>query len=175
MVPILEVSLALAFFVNKAFLITGKRIGWFVGFVAALFSVVYYLNLELYVFTVYGGGFAILTWHGFRTKGTRSTQVAMRLRWVTTTIMGVLACFTFSGLMTVVELAAALLGLWGAYFLTGEYVRVGWMAWSVGHVLTWLLFAEKGQDFFAHFQLASAIIAVAGAYKGGNSVIESSA
>lgn len=45
---------------------------------------------------------------------------------------------------------------------------------GIGYLVSTIVFYNEGQIFFAHFQIASAILSGAGAVKGENSVIESS-
>lgn len=176
MVPALEVALALMFFANKALLIIGKRIGWLFGFVAAFFGIYYFFSVELYIFTVLEFGFATLMWYGYRKSSKESSaRTEMWIRGVLTAVMALLTYFLFHGFMTVLEFVSTLFALWGAYLLTGIHVRWGWGIWSIGHFLSTIVCEDKGQVFFAHFQLASAILTGAGVLKGGSSVIESSA
>lgn len=176
MIPIsvLEVPIALAFFSNKVFLLIGKRAGWTLGLIASSVSVYYFFRIELYIFMVPEVGFAVLMWYALGKGKDVNPHVEFFLRVMLTAMMAFLAYFLFGGPMTVVECIAALLSMWAMYFLTHDHVRRGWTILAVGHCLAAFVFDAKGQVFFSHIQIASIFLAIGGAVKGGNSVIESS-
>ena len=73
--------------------------------------------------------------------------------------------FAYNGLITMIELLSSFGMLWGTYFLTHKRVRWGWILYGVAHLLAARLGYQKDQDFFADFQLASAIVSFIGASK----------
>lgn len=174
-IPILEVIIAIAFFTNKVFLLIGRRMGWVLGLGAATVSIGYFFLIELYLFMAPEAGFAALMGYRLLRHGEVNRRVEISVRTALTAAMAFLAYFLFEGSVTLVECVAALLSLWAMYFLTHDYVRQGWATLIVAHVLAAIVFDSKGQEFFTHFQIASAFLAIGGVVKGGNSVIESSA
>lgn len=174
LVATLEIAVALLFFTNKIVLLIGKRTGWLVGVIAATLSVVYFFLLDLYIFTVLEIGLFVLMGYGYLKGKRTSAREELLVRVALTCVMGALIYFVFTGIMTVVEFFGAALMLWGTYLLTHDFVRWGWAIYGVSHCLAAAVGYWKLQPFFADFQIASAIVGVVGAIRGGNSVIRSS-
>ncbi|MFH0806115.1 MAG: hypothetical protein V1885_00040 [Candidatus Brennerbacteria bacterium] len=165
MIPVLEISLALLFFANKVLWLIGKRAGWLVGLVAAVGGIYYFILIKLYIFASLEVGLAALMWYGFSKGDKVNPRIEVLVRIALTAIMAFLTYFLFSGVMTAIEFFATLFSLWGTYFLAGTHVRWGWAIMGVGHVMSTIVFFDTNQDFFAHFQIASVIVAGTGVWK----------
>ena len=72
--------------------------------------------------------------------------------------MTILAIFAFTGMMTVYEFTGAILMLLGTYYLTHRKEAVGWLLYGISHLFAAYVTNQKGQQFFADFQIASAVV-----------------
>jgi hypothetical protein len=160
-IHLLQISVALIFFANKSFVLVGKRFGWFLGALAAFIAVFYFYLIQLYIYTVLEVGLIILMGYGFiKPKENNGLELAIRL--TIAGIMLILSMFAFNGLLTIYELLSSAGLLFGTYFLTHSKVKLGWFISGLAHLLAMQLGYEKNQNFFADFQLASAIISFIG-------------
>ncbi len=166
MIWILQVLVSVIFFANKLLILAGKKTGWLVGVVAATLAVVYFFIIELYVYTGLEFGLIVLMSYGYlKRDGEGKPWVETSIRFVTVIIMIALAYFAFAGMMTVIELASSIGLLGGTYLLTHEKVAWGWALSILAHLLAAILGFDKEQSIFAVFQLASAVISLAGVAK----------
>jgi hypothetical protein len=166
MIMFLQIVVSLAFFVNKVLVLVGrKREGWFVGALAAFVGVFYFYMIGLYIYTALEVGLVILMGYGSLMKTEKNPKVEFAIRSVTVIIMLVLTLWAFSGLLTGVELLSSLGLIVGTYFLTHDKPVAGWVTYAVAHSLAAYLGYGRGQQFFADFQVASAIISIVGATK----------
>jgi hypothetical protein len=163
LILLLQILVSLIFFANKVFVLAGKKTGWLLGAVAATIAVFYFFLIELYVYTALEFGLIILMGYGFFKKEKKSPRTEKAIQATTVTAMLLLALFACSGLMTLVELLSSLGLLAGTYALTHSKQRTGWLLYVVAHCLAALLGYNKGQLFFADFQIASAIVSLVGA------------
>lgn len=164
MVLFLQVSVSLIFFVNKVLVLIGKKSGWLLGVLAAFLAIFYFYCIGLYVYTALEFGLIVLMGYGFFKSEERKPYVETAIRGVTAIVMFALTWFAFSGFITIIELFSSLGLLAGTYFLTHEKVRVGWLLYSMAHVLAAILGYYKEQQFFADFQIASAIVSLIGVH-----------
>ncbi len=162
MTQVLQVAVALIFFVNKTLVLVGKKVGWLFGAIAAMLGVFYFFRIGLYVFTVLEMGLIILMGYGFLKKE-GNAAVERFLFVVIGIVMLALTYFVFVGLMTFVEFCASITLLIGTYYLTHSHIRLGWGLYAVAHALAAIVGYDKDQTFFADFQIASALISVVGA------------
>ena len=165
MIWVLQILVSLIFFANKVFVLAEKKVGWLLGAIAATLGVFYFYFLGLYVYTALEVGLIILMGYGFLKKDHKNPTVETMIRLVTIAVMCLLAFFAFSGLITIVELGSSLGLLLGTFFLTHRKVKTGWILYTLGHLLGAYLGYNKGQQFFADFQVASAIISIVGVMK----------
>lgn len=163
MVFALQVSVALIFFANKVFLLIGKKSGWLLGAIAAFTGIFYFFLIGLYIYIVLELGVMLLMAYGFWKRGKQSRFTEIMVRVVTTVVMLFLATFAFAGMITVVEFTSSVIFLFGTFFLLHGPIRIGWAMYFVAHVFSAYLGYTKEQDFFADFQVASAIVCFAGA------------
>ncbi len=165
MILTLQILVSLIFFANKVFVLADKKVGWLLGAVAATLGVFYFYFIGLYVYTALEVGLIILMGYGFLKKDSKNPAMEMTIRLVTIAVMFALAFFAFSGLITVVELGSSLGLLLGTFFLTHRKLKTGWVLYVLGHLLAAYLGYHKGQQFFADFQIASAIVSFVGVMK----------
>jgi hypothetical protein len=163
MVGTLQVLVSLIFFANKVcVLVERKRVGWFLGAIAAALAIFYFYLIGLYVFTALEFGLIVLMGYGVVKKAEKNPAVETRIRLVTIGVMLVLAYFAWTGLITIVELGSSLGLLLGTFFLTHSKPTTGWLLYVVGHSLAAYLGYYKEQQLFADFQVASAIVSIVG-------------
>lgn len=167
MVELLQVLVSLLFFGNKVLVLVGKKFekfGWLLGVIAASLGVAYFYLLGMYVYTVLEIGLIVLMSYGFLHKDTtKNEKVETTIRVVTGVVMLVLACVVFSGAITIIEFVSSIFMLAGTYLLTHSKKRLGWILYGIAHLAAVYLGYAKGQQFFADFQLASAIVSAVGA------------
>lgn len=168
MVELLQVLVSLLFFGNKVLVLVGKKLektGWLLGVIAASLGVAYFYLLDMYVYTVLEIGLIVLMSYGFLHKDTgKNENVETAIRVVTGAVMLILACVVFTGTITIIEFVSSILMLAGTYLLTHNRKQLGWILYGIAHLAAVYLGYVKGQQFFADFQLASAIVSAAGAF-----------
>ena len=165
MIEILEILVSLIFFGNKVFILLERKFGWLLGVVAAALAVIYFYRIELQIYMVLEASLVVLMGYGYFKRDLENPRVEFVIRFVIMVVMLVLAMFAYNGLITMIELLSSFGMLWGTYFLTHKRVRWGWILYGVAHLLAARLGYQKDQDFFADFQLASAIVSFIGASK----------
>ena len=158
MIEVISILVSLIFFVNKILVLLGKKIGWLVGAFAAVLAIIYFLMLELYIFTVLEFGLIVLMGYGFWAKEETNLSVEKLIQIVIVVVMTVLVFFAFTGMMTVYEFTGAILMLLGTYFLTHRREALGWLLYGISHLFAAYVTNQKGQQFFADFQIASALV-----------------
>ena len=161
----LQVSVSLLFFMNKVFILIGKKSGWLIGAIAASLAIFYFYFIGLYVYTVLEVGLVILMSYGFFKKDEKKPKTEMIIRLVTVVVMLIQTGLAFKGMITIVELSSSLGLVVGTFFLTHQKIKAGWILYGIGHILTAILGYNKGQQFFADFQIASAIVSFIGCIK----------
>ncbi|KKU49608.1 MAG: hypothetical protein UX71_C0010G0018 [Parcubacteria group bacterium GW2011_GWA1_47_10] len=167
---ILQVLVSVIFFANKVFILEKLKIGWLLGVIAAALAVLYFYLIGLPVYTALEGSLIILMGYGFFKGDFENPRVELVIQLVIMIVMCSLAIFAFNGRITIVELPSAVGMLWGTYFLTHHQERKGWALYGFAHVLAAVLGYQKGQTFFADFQVASAVVCCVGWAKNRNRV-----
>lgn len=162
---ILQIAVALIFFVNKVLVLVGQKSGWLVGAFAAFLAVLYFYGIGLYIYTALELGLIVLMTYGYFKKEKKNQAVETTIRFLTVVVMTAIAFFAFSGRLTIVELFSTSGLLWGTYLMTHDRLNLGWAVCAVAHVFAGYLGYNKGQTIFADFQVASAIVSVVGATK----------
>lgn len=165
MIHFLEMAVSLIFFTNKTMILVGKKVGWLIGAIAAVLAAVYFYQIGLNVFMVLEIGLVILMTYGFLKKKEAKRGAENRIRGVIVIVMFLMFLFCFNGSMTLAEFISGLGMLFGTYFLTRRRMVVGWALYVCAHALCAWIGYEKGQDFFYHFQIASAIVSLTGLIK----------
>lgn len=168
LISILEVAVSVVFFANKLGVLIEKRLGWLIGVIAAALAILYFFFLNLVVFMVLEVGLVILMGYGYWKKEDVNVRVEWFIRIAITVVMGFLTYFVFAGFLTIMEFIGSVLMLWGTYFLTHKKVLWGWVIYGVSHVFATIVGYGAEQPFFAHFQIASAMVAGAGVIKEMN-------
>jgi len=161
MIHFLQIAVALIFFANKVFVLAGKKSGWLLGAVAASLGVVYFFLVPLYVFTVLEIGLIFLMGYAFVAKE-KNPKMEKAINAVIVIVMVTLTVFVFKGMMTVIEFLASTGLLFGTYFLTHKKIQLGWGFYILAHSLAAIVGYGAKQSFFADFQIASAIVSIAG-------------
>ena len=160
---LLQISVSLLFLFNKVLVAFGKRSGWLLGVIAAALCVVYFLYLDLYVLVVLEVGLVLLMGNGY--LGFTSTRVVWSLRGVVIIALLAMTVFAFSGALTIVELASSIGMLVGTYWLTHTHARLGWVSYTLAHLLAAYITYVKAQHFFAVCQVLSAAVCLYGLWK----------
>lgn len=164
MTHFLEVAVALIFFANKVFVLIGKKAGWLLGAIAALLGAIYFFRVDLDVFVVLEIGLIVLMGYAFVAKE-KNPKMEKVINTVIAVVMVTLTVFVFKGMMTILEFLASTGLLIGTYYLTHEKERLGWALYVIAHSLAAIVGYGAKQSFFADFQIASAIVSVAGVVK----------
>ncbi len=165
MIWTLQILVSVIFFTQKVFVLTEKKVGWLLGAIAATLAIFYFYLIHLYVYTALEFGLIALMVYAFLKKERKNPKVETWIRMITIMVMLALGYFAWSGLITIVELGSSLGLLLGTFLLTHQHPKAGWWLYALGHVLAAYLGYHKGQQFFADFQIASAIVSIAGALK----------
>ena len=162
MIQFLQISVSLILFSNKILVLIGKKTGWLLGAIGCTLAIAYLYLIELYVFTTLEFGLVSLMLYGFLARNSKNTRVENLIRIVTILAMLAMTYFAFAGMMTIYELLSSAGLLFGTYFLTHNKVALGWTLYCIGHLVTAYLGYNKNQNFFADFQLASALVSIVG-------------
>lgn len=164
MLQFLQISVSLILFTNKIFVLIGKKkSGWLLGVIGCVLAIAYLYLIKLYVFTALEFGLAVLMFYGFLAQSKKNTRIENMIRVITFIAMITMTYFAFSGMMTVYELLSSGGLLFGTYLLTHNKPVLGWILYCIAHGITAYLGYSKDQDFFADFQIASALVSIAGA------------
>ncbi len=162
MIQFLQISVSLILFSNKLLVLVGKKSGWLLGAIGCTLAIVYLYMIELYVFTTLEFGLVALMLYGFLVKNKKNVKVENLIRGITVLAMCVMAYFAFTGMLTIYELLSSAGLLLGTYYLTHKRESLGWILYCIGHLLTAYLGYTKQQNLFADFQIASALVSLAG-------------
>jgi hypothetical protein len=161
---ILQILVPVIFFANKVFVLAGQKTGWLVGAVGAVLGLFYFYLIGLYVFTALDLGLIVIMGYGYL-KTENNPKVENIIRMVTMVVMILLAGFVFSGSLTIMELVSSASSLMATYYLTHGKNSRGWMLYLVGHVFGAIVGYGRDLNFLADFQVASAIVSLAGLAK----------
>ena len=107
-------------------------------------------------------GLVTIMLYGFFIRDKKNDRAENLIRFATLFSMLLMTYFAFSGLMTLCEFLSSTIMLCGAYFLTHNKMSIGWTLALISHLLAAYLGYQKDQNFFADFQIASAMIAFVG-------------
>ncbi len=162
MIQFLQISVSLILFSNKIFVLLGKKTGWLLGAIGCTLAIAYLYLIGLYVFTTLEFGLVALMLYGFFVRDNKNTRIENLIRVITIIAMLAMTYFAFAGMMTIYELLSSAGLLFGTYYLTHNKIALGWALYCVGHLITAYLGYSKNQNFFADFQLASAMISIIG-------------
>lgn len=162
MIQFLQIAVSLILFSNKIFVLIERKTGWLLGAIGCTLAIFYLYLIELYVFTTLEFGLVVLMLYGFLKKDRGNNRTETWIRIVIFLSMIVMTYFAFTGMMTIYELLSSTGLLFGTYFLTHDKKSLGWILYCIGHCITAHLGYNKDQDFFADFQIASAIVSVVG-------------
>ena len=165
MVQFLQVSVSLILFTNKILVLMGRKSGWLIGAIGCALAIIYLYLIELYVFTALEIGLIVLMLYGYFVKQNKNIHIENTIRIVIILSMMAISYFAFAGLLTVFELISSAGLLFGTYYLTHNKTTLGWLLYCIGHLITAYIGYNKGQDFFADFQIASAIVSIMGIIK----------
>jgi hypothetical protein len=161
----LGIIMSIILFGNKILLLINQKSGWLVGALGTVLAVIYLLLLKFPIMATAEIGIIVLMLYGFFAKETPSEKVEWFVRIVAICTFIFIAYFTFSGILTIVECLASIFALFGVYLFTHKKEFIGWFFYCICHLLTVYMAYEKHQDFFEHFQIASAIVSMAGMVK----------
>jgi len=159
---VLQVIMSVAFFAQKVFILIDKKSGWLVGALSALIGTVYFYSVHMYCFATLECGLTILMFYGYFTKETKNSTVERIINIVTASCITALAYWAFAGVMTVAEFVSSLSSMAGVYWLTHRKLKLGWLSLGISRILAAVVGYHANQWFFADFQLASTIVALAG-------------
>ncbi len=165
MVQFLQISVSVILFTNKIFVLIGRKTGWLIGAIGCTLAIAYLYLIGLYVFTALEIGLVVLMLYGFFAGEKKNIQTENLIRIVIILAMLAMTYFTFAGMMTIYELISSAGLLFGTYYLTHNKIALGWILYCIGHSVAAYLGYTKHQNFFAFFQIASALVSIAGVVK----------
>ncbi len=165
LLTILEISISLLFFAGKLGVLIDKKFGWFVGALGASVGFFYFFLLNLYVFTVLEVGLVVLMGYGAFPEKWKGYKTERMIYLVIVVVMVFFTWFAFSGKLTVFETIASIGLVVGTYLLTHHRQQFGWVAYCIAHIAASYVGYQKDQEFFADFQVASAIVSLFGFWK----------
>lgn len=165
LISYLAIIMSIILFANKVLLLIGKKEGWLIGAFGTVLAIIYLLLIRFPIMATAEVGIFALMLYGFFPKESFSKKVEYSLRALTFFIIIFLSWFTFSGVLTMIEFLASVSVLVGVYLFTHNKEFLGWFLYFIGHVLTAYMAHERHQDFFEHFQIASAVVSLIGMIK----------
>lgn len=169
-INVLEALISLIFFSNKIGLFLKRKnpIGWWMGAIAALLAIYYFILLNLFVYAVGEIGLFVLTVYGALVKE-KDRNIEKKIELITFFIALFLAFFTFQGQLTILEFFSSV-GMLVAFYLlhpkNGMWkMKWGWAVLAATHLTAAHIGYIRHQEMFAHFQIASSIVGIGGALK----------
>jgi len=164
----IEALVSIIFFSNKVGMLVGKKLGWILGAIGALLSIVYFYFLDLRVYMVAELGLFVTMMYGVLVKEENRKIEAGILSSLFVIIL-VLTVFTFMGELTFFEFWSSAGMLAATYLLhpkNGAWkIKWGWTILAATHLGAAYIGYAKNQPMFPHYQIASAIVGVFGAIK----------
>lgn len=147
-------------FVNKVLLLSEKRSGWAIGFLAGIFFIIYFFLIGFTIYAIIQIGFTLLMLYGYFSHNEVSRVGRVAATTVLSLVAIVIAIITFNGQLTFLEALSALVASWGTYFIASHQHQIGWAMYLFAHLILVYLTFLKQQYLFSFFQLASAVVAI---------------
>lgn len=161
----LQIAVALIFFVNKVLVLVGRRVGWLAGAIAASLGTYYFYRIGMNVYAVLDLGLIVLAMYGYFAGKQRNLHVENVIRIATFVAMSAISFFAFNGKLTGIEFVSSASLLWGTFLLVRGKTNLGWGVSILAHTTAAYLGYDRGQEIFAHFQVASVVVSIIGATK----------
>ena len=158
MILVLEIVISVLFFLNKIYILLGKRTGWLLGTIGSILAITYFFVLGLYVYTVLEFGLIALMVYGI-VRNTRNTSVEWVIRAITILTMAGVGYLAYRGTITLLELVSSIAVLIGTYLLVTKQ-KYGWLLYIVFHLCAIYISLQVHQYIFMLFQILSLPIAI---------------
>jgi len=158
----LEVLVSILYFFNKVLLLFNKRTGWIIGALASGLAIIYFINIDLYIFCALEVAcFCIMVYGALGRKNAKL---------VSAYIYGLCAAVTVYLMLKlpetgVVEFLTSILFMLAFVNLADDRKRLGWIFLAVAHGIMVYITFEKEQYVFAFLQGASVLVSFVGVLK----------
>ena len=151
----LEIIVAILYFINKIFLALDKNSGWAVGIMASALATIYFFGLELYLF--FSLEFACLMIMIFGYFGAKNTKLFSYVVYgiITIVMIYLLISIEESG---VFEFITSILFMLAYLLLAHKNWHLGWIGLMVSVSMMFFVAWSNEQHFFAIMQGLSVII-----------------
>ena len=173
---ILITTASLLFFSNKLLLLLGeklnKRLGWFLGGIAAILFIIYFFYIDTPVLSVLEIGLTILMTYRFIASEKTNKFIENLLGVITGIFIIILTLVTTEGIMTWPQFFGAFGMLIGTYFLISAkqlqvlkislQERIGWLLYGFGHFFTSYIGYQKHEWIFFVFQVWQMLLCICG-------------
>jgi Nicotinamide mononucleotide transporter len=162
----LQIAVALLYFINKVLLSLQKKAGWQIGMLASITAIFYFIQIKMYLFLGLEIGFLAVQAFGWLHH-----NKPIKNEWLLHIILSISLLGLFFTLKNTswLEFLTASLFQMAIYFLAKHRWTRGWAMMLVGHVLMAYFIYQKGQFFFSTMQILSCVVAIFALSKKRNS------
>jgi hypothetical protein len=161
-----QIAAATLLFSQKVLVLAGNRNGWLIGAVGTLAAMGYFVSIEMWILALYGVGIFIGMLYGkWWSPDHTDPRVELIIQAVALGSCALLLIAVYHDAMSYVQMTVNLAIALGTYLLTHGRPAAGWASYAMGNALCAWLFINHGQQFFADFQIASAIVCAIGTWQ----------
>ena len=151
----LEIIVAILYFLNKIFLYFEKKTGWVIGILASSLAIFYYLNLKLYIFMSLEVGSLLIMILGFIGANISKVFNYIVYSLLTLIMLFLLVNIEESGIL---EFTTSMLFIISYLALAQNKWQWGWLILGIAHLLMLFILKEKAQFFFSTLQGLSVVV-----------------
>jgi len=158
----LQVAVAVLYFINKVLLSLEKKSGWQIGILASSLAIFYFYSLDLYLLVGLEVGFmAILIF------GLINHNQEIKYENLLYLVMIVLLVFLYFVLKnsTILEFLISLDFILAIFFLAKKKVLLGWIFMLLGHLMMAYFTYANHQTFFSTMQGFSVFVSLFAIYR----------
>lgn len=158
----LQVAVAVLYFINKVLLSLEKKSGWQIGILASSLAIFYFYSLDLYLLVGLEVGFMSILIFGLINHNQEIKYENMLYL-----VMILLLVFLYFVLKnsTILEFIISLDFILAIFFLAKKKVFIGWIIMLLGHLMMGYFTYTSHQTFFALMQFLSVFVSLFAIYR----------
>ena len=158
----LQIAVAVLYFINKVLLSLDKKSGWQIGIAASLLAFIYFFSLKLYILVGLEVGFFAI-----QIFGLINHKKEMKYENLLYAIMVVLLLFLYFVLKnsSILEFLISADFILAIFLLAKRKTILGWISMLVGHLMMAYFTYQNQQFFFATMQVLSILVSVFAIYR----------
>ena len=158
----LQIAVAVLYFINKVLLSLEKKSGWQIGILASSLAIFYFYSLDLYLLVGLEVGFMSILIFGLINHNQEIKYENMLYL-----VMILLLVFLYFVLKnsTILEFLISLDFILAIFFLAKKKVLIGWIIMLLGHLMMGYFTYTSQQTFFALMQFLSVFVSLFAIYR----------